>query len=67
MSSNQNQINNFFDSWMAKHPRRTREAYHNQYKDTKFIHDNPIPRNLSFEELWDWFGLLQEVERTKIK
>lgn len=54
---------NFFDSWIANHPRRTGEAYHNQYRDTKFIHDNHIPRNLSFEELWDWFRPLQKVEQ----
>ena len=52
---------------MANHPRRTGEAYFNQNKANRFIHENPIPRNLSFEELWGWFKPLQEVERQHLK
>lgn len=29
----------FFKSWMANHPRRTGEAYHNQFKANRFIHE----------------------------
>lgn len=52
----------FYDSWIANHPRRTGEAYINQYIDALFIDDNPIPRNLDFPELWDWFDNLREAE-----
>ncbi len=56
---------------MAKRPAYSvlhyEKTYHNQYRDVKFIYDNPIPRNSSFEEIWDWFGPLQKVERRKIK
>lgn len=48
----------FHDSWIAKHPRRTIEAYYGQYWMAKFVDNNPIPRELSFQELWEWFKLL---------
>ena len=31
----------FWESWSAKHPRRTLEAFINQYLEAKFIEDNP--------------------------
>jgi len=55
---------NFYNSWIANHPRRTGEAYWNQYLEALFIEDNPIPRNLDLPELWDWFDKLREVEET---
>lgn len=57
----------FYDSWIAKHPRRSGEAYWHQYMDAKFIADNPIPRNLGFEELWKWYEPLMAVEAQKEK
>lgn len=56
---------NFYDSWIANHPRRTGEAYFNQFLEAKFIENNPIPKNLAFGELWDWYEKLQEVENEK--
>lgn len=53
---------NFFDSWIAKHPRRTGEAYLNQYIDAMFLEDNLAPRSESFDELWNWFDKLHLVE-----
>ena len=53
-------------SWLATHPRRTGEAYYNQYLDAKFIDNHPIPRDLSFKELKDWFKPLLDVEREKL-
>lgn len=58
-----NAHSNFFDSWIAKHPRRTGEAYLNQYIDAMFIEDNPAPKTESFDELWDWFDTLHKVEK----
>ncbi len=52
----------FYSSWIANHPRRTGEAYINQYIDAKYIHDNPIPRDLDFPELWTWYMHFQEAE-----
>ncbi len=45
----------FMESWIFKHPRRTGEAYINQYIEAKFIEDNDIPKTNSLEELWQWF------------
>jgi len=52
----------FYDSWISKHPRRTGEAYINQYKNSKFIYDNPVPKEFGFTELWDWYDRLMQVE-----
>ena len=52
----------FYDSWVANHPRRTGEAYWNQFFEAKFIENNPLPANATFPELWDWFQQLQDVE-----
>lgn len=52
----------FYESWIANHPRRTGEAYKSQYLDVRFIENNPVPRTASFGELWAWFGPLVEVE-----
>jgi len=52
----------FSDSWLAKHPRRSGEAYWNEYIDAKFIDDNPIPDMTSLPSLWEWFEPLLSVE-----
>lgn len=53
---------NFYDSWIANHPRRSGEAYINQFLNAMFIDNNKIPKAYSFEELWDWYDILQDVE-----
>lgn len=53
----------FYDSWIANHPRRSGEAYWNQYMEVCFIENNPIPRPNNFDELWSWYRPLIEVER----
>ena len=52
----------FYDSWIANHPRRTGEAYWSQYMDASFIDNNPIPRTDTLEELWSWFKPLVDAE-----
>lgn len=52
----------FYDSWIANHPRRSGEAYLNQFINAQFIENNPLPRFANFEKLWDWFDKLQKVE-----
>ncbi len=52
----------FYESWIANHPRRTGEAYINQYWDAQFIDNNPIPEKLAFTDLWAWFEPLKQVE-----
>jgi hypothetical protein len=53
---------NFYDSWIAKHPRRTCEALWRVLMDNKFIPNNPIPKNKKFLELWDWYSQFIEPE-----
>lgn len=55
-------IDNFYNSWIANHPRRTGEAYINQYINAKFINKNPIPQDFSYMELWNWLKPLATVE-----
>ena len=55
----------FYASWTPNHPRRTGEAYINQYWNAYFIESNPIPKDLPFEALWEWIDALQQVEITK--
>jgi len=52
----------FYDSWIGNHPRRTGEAYINQYLDAKFINTNPIPRDLNFPEIWAWYKQFKNAE-----
>lgn len=52
----------FYESWIANHPRRTGEAYINQYWNAQFITNNPIPEKFSFTDLWAWFKPLKQVE-----
>lgn len=59
--------NNFFNSWIANHPRRSGEAYWNQFIEAKFIANNPVPNVDSLEELWDWFKKLKDVEDKKVE
>ena len=53
----------FYDSWIANHPRRTGEAYWNQYMEAAFIDNNPVARPNTLQELWRWFGPLIAAER----
>lgn len=55
--------NGFHDSWLAKHPRRTGEAYRKQYMNAAFIDPNPIPNSATIEELRQWFEPLLSAER----
>jgi hypothetical protein len=53
----------FYDSWIANHPRRTGEAYWNQYMEAAFIDNNPVARPNTLQELWQWFAPLIAAER----
>ena len=55
----------FFESWMANHPRRTGEAYINQYWRAQFIEDNSVPQGIrDLRSLVSWFESLLAVEST---
>jgi hypothetical protein len=55
-----------YDSWLFNHPWRTGAAYINQYLNALFIENNPIPKDGSFDELWEWFTPLVERERNAV-
>ncbi|MHB1756932.1 MAG: hypothetical protein ACYCT9_05400 [Leptospirillum sp.] len=52
-----------YNSWLFRHPRRSGEAYWNQYLEAKFIEDHPLPREADFPELWEWFQPLLSREQ----
>jgi hypothetical protein len=52
----------FYQSWLANHPRRTGEAYVNQFLRAKFIESNPLPKDAGFQELWSWFEKFYAAE-----
>jgi hypothetical protein len=53
----------FFDSWIANHPRRSAEAWYRQHIQGKFIDVNPVPRNRDLEATIDWYRALTHYER----
>ena len=54
--------NNFYESYIGRHPRRTQEAYYHQYLGAEFLDNMSIPQNCSFEELWSWYDQFKESE-----
>ncbi len=59
--------NDYFDSSLARHPRRTVESYHHwsmpQTPKEMFQDGNPIPNNFkTLDELWQWHLPLIEAE-----
>lgn len=53
----------FYDSWIAKHPRRSGEAYWKQYLEAKFIDDHPVPQDITeLTKLLEWFKPLFDAE-----
>ena len=58
-------LESFYDSFIAKHPRRSIEAYWNQYWEAKFISNNPVPQTFaSFEDIAKWYKPLVDAEKT---
>ena len=62
-------MNDFYHSSMGLFPRRTCEVEWNYTMPEKlaFYPHNPIPKELGFKELWDWFTPLMEAEIRKTK
>lgn len=59
-------FDSFHDSFIAKHPRRSIEAYWNQYWETKFISNNTAPEQFAnFSEMAEWYKLLLDAEKKK--
>jgi len=63
---------NYFDSSLARNPRRTSEAYFSAYQPLtpaeSFRQTNPIPQDFkTLDELWQWHKPLIEAEKVKLK
>lgn len=62
--------NSYFDSSLAKNPRRTSESYFSHIKpltvDEAFRANNPVPSDFkSLDELWEWHRPLIAAEEAK--
>lgn len=55
-------VNSFAGSWIANHPRRSVEAFYNQYIEALFIENNPVPLPATLPTLWSWFAPLGQAE-----
>ncbi len=53
---------NFYESIIAKHPRRTGEAYHERFLMANFLEPNPIPKDYDFDKLWEWLKYSNDVK-----
>lgn len=56
-------INDFYDSRLARYPRRTCEALLQQTVYGQFVEYNPIPRDDSFKGLIEWLSPMLEAEK----
>jgi len=52
----------FYDSWIAKHPRRSCEVMWQQLMECRFVNENPFPRNVGWPELRSWIRPLLDAE-----
>lgn len=50
------------DSMIVRHPRRSGEAFLNQYIDGKFLEGNPVSEATTLDKLHNWFRPLIEAE-----
>jgi len=46
----------FYDSYIARHPRRSCEALWACLMECRFLEGSEIPVNASFDQLYDWFS-----------
>lgn len=56
-------LRSFYDCWLAKHPRRTGEAFRSQHMEALFIEEHLLPSEASLQELRAWLKPLIDVER----
>jgi len=53
---------NFFDSIVARHPRRSCDATWSRLMDAKWTEGNPVPRLQNLNALHDWYSPLIDIE-----
>lgn len=52
----------FYDSYIARFPRRMHDAFCEQYIHGRWIQETPIPKRLPWDDLFDWFDALCDAE-----
>jgi hypothetical protein len=52
----------FYNSHIARHPRRTCEAMWNQTMECQFLRNNTIPREMPLEQFYKWLQPLLDAE-----
>lgn len=55
----------FYESFIAGHPRRSCESMWAQLMDIQYISPRRIPKHADFTELWDWYAPLIKVEKSR--
>ncbi|MDX9859208.1 MAG: hypothetical protein RBT76_15595 [candidate division Zixibacteria bacterium] len=58
-------FNDFYESFIANHPRRTCEAMWQQLEEIQYLDSRPIPQESGWQALRDWFAPLVEIERAR--
>lgn len=54
--------NSFYDSYIAKFPRRSGEALWAQLMECQWLNPSPFPHDMGFAELYDWLRARVEAE-----
>lgn len=54
----------FYESWIPNHPRRSCEGIHAPTIMGKFVEENPLPKDMNFEELMIWLEPLINAEQS---
>lgn len=62
-----NVTDDFYKSSVGLFPRRTCEAEWNSTMECRFLEQNPIPKELGFKELWEWYTSLIQAEKKDLK
>jgi len=52
----------FYESRIARHPRRTGEAWAATHLFAMCEDEHPLPKDADFPQLWAWFGELRKYE-----
>lgn len=58
----------FYESWLGSHPRRSGEAFLNQYIEALFVTNNSVPQSFdSIEQMTEWFKPLLDAETSTVR
>ena len=58
-------FDNFYSCFIGEHPRRSCEAYWNQNMECMFIEPFPMPKGVSFDQLYEWVQPRVDAEKKR--